>query len=1679
MHRFFAKSYTYRIALTILLLLPFGIQKASAQCSKSWTFKVITNTGCIKKNGRPIQIATSPVVAATDSVSIKWDFGDGKGFVPGGDTVWSPAYQKGIHKVRMLITNNKSGKFLGDTCSMDSQNVFINGIGTPVVKAANLKFCSQPFFIQLYDSTTGPIKIRQWLIKSSKGNASGYFNSKVDSSGSNTDTFTIPKYGNYDVLLQVTDSYGCVTFDTLPKYIFLPVPLQPDICTQLTFGRYHRDSVTAKFSPTNLTSGLDVTGAKYFWDFGDGKTDTAKNPTHIYTGIDTIVGNSKSVKLKITLKNGCTDSFTQQAIITKYYWTTDTPNNIFCTGSPAAYHITQTALSGGKQGYTYVTSVSSSKSGKDPLNPNFTFTTNGLSDMTLAFVYNGASNRCAPSVTIPALYNILPPKADFTCPDQSNTTCIKPAKVFVKSLNAYKGAKYYWYVYDTSLTSPRLITSQVVTTDTTTLTLGATDSGFFAVKLKIIDPNGGKLTCEDSVTKNNFISVNSPIPAFTVADTIVCAGKTLSIKNLTSPKDTITHPYSYSWSTTRRTKILVNKYNGKKPSIEMDSMGVFDLQLTVTISKACKFISTKQAIYVDGTAASIKSTAINTCIGSGKAKASVVISSANPSSPVFGKTGGIIWKSSDSANTKFTPTTAQTKIDSTDTAVVADFSKSSQKTFDIQVLIINSSGCSTVVKKSAFLHLGTKAIVQAPKVGCSKTPIQFKDQSLYNPDSFYWSCIYKSVATSIVTIDSPYSKQPKIIFSTPGTYVIKHSIGIGDLNPSSGCYKDTVDTIKIVHPHAYFMSFNQYSGCAPQIISFDSIQQRNNVQMYYWDYGDKMVDSTTDTTGWYHIYATNNPSGFDVQLVVKDSFGCLDTFKRTSYIHLNGPVPKFTLNASSACGDSTITITNNSVNITDLSLDFRDGSPAYNGNFTSITHDYKYTDLSKDSLVYFLQMVASDKSTSTCYATYTDSIKLYRPPVARIGASNSFTGCAPYTIHFLDQSNYNDTLRNQWDFNNDGIIDAVGVANPSHTYTVPGNYSVRLLVSTAHCADSTIIKTIVINGKPKANFIVDKDTTCPSDFFTFTPRDTNMYSSTITSYSWDFGDTTTYNYTVSGSTIATDTTPTHKYTYGGFHDVQLIITNSFGCMDTLLKPAFVYTIPFRRPDSPIVLSVSVDLNAQNGTKGAIIVKWKKDVSGNFTKFDLFRSDMGYAGTPIWANITNPSTDTYYDNTTDVYDNSYGYALDRSDLCGFTSFPGAPHYTMVLRTTPNPIGTAPYINLIWSNYVGWSTITNTAGLSGPVAYQVWRNDNKTPGYTLIGTVNRQASGSIDTTFTDSNNVCNGLYKYYIVAVHPTDSTLNSNSNRDSASPNYTFQTKRLDLLYTTVVNDKYTVTRWTGSMQPNVKAFIIDRMDSSGNWINGYDSLGPNQDSFVDYRTHVNRLSYRYRVKVVDKCGNITDGQNPNEAGPSNWGTSILLQAGVVGQCPNEQFSFLWVPYDSFNAGVDHYVLQIKDASGNWVNYKNLNATKDSAGDDSIHQELNGPACYRIVAYSKPDPDSNLSISTSISNSRCLLNCSRLYLPDAFTPNGDGLNDSFAVVSVAVFNGINPVDLQYSFKIFNRWGELVWSTNDLHAKWGGQFGNDHSAKAYKECPVDIYIYQIEAHGMDKQIFFKKGIITLLK
>jgi gliding motility-associated-like protein len=88
----------------------------------------------------------------------------------------------------------------------------------------------------------------------------------------------------------------------------------------------------------------------------------------------------------------------------------------------------------------------------------------------------------------------------------------------------------------------------------------------------------------------------------------------------------------------------------------------------------------------------------------------------------------------------------------------------------------------------------------------------------------------------------------------------------------------------------------------------------------------------------------------------------------------------------------------------------------------------------------------------------------------------------------------------------------------------------------------------------------------------------------------------------------------------------------------------------------------------------------------------------------------------------------------------------------------------------------------------------------------------------------------------------------------------------------------------------------------------------------------------------------------------------------------------------------------------------------------------------------------------------------IFIPNAFTPNGDGENDVFFVRG----NGIDEMQLV----IYNRWGEKVFESNSKDNGWDGRFNGELLS-------TDVFGFSLEVRCTNGALFKKQGNVTLLK
>ncbi|MEQ8910144.1 MAG: gliding motility-associated C-terminal domain-containing protein [Vicingaceae bacterium] len=134
-------------------------------------------------------------------------------------------------------------------------------------------------------------------------------------------------------------------------------------------------------------------------------------------------------------------------------------------------------------------------------------------------------------------------------------------------------------------------------------------------------------------------------------------------------------------------------------------------------------------------------------------------------------------------------------------------------------------------------------------------------------------------------------------------------------------------------------------------------------------------------------------------------------------------------------------------------------------------------------------------------------------------------------------------------------------------------------------------------------------------------------------------------------------------------------------------------------------------------------------------------------------------------------------------------------------------------------------------------------------------------------------------------------------------------------------------------------------------------------------------------------------------------------------------------------------------------------TSLQAGAQSENSFEEGKHYYRLIAVMEDGSRYN-----STSNEVHLLGETKMYLPNAFSPDQDGHNDTFGAV------GLNATN--YKLRIFDRWGKLLFETKDVHQKWDGTYQG-------KKVSEGVYVYQMTAiEQVSGEEIQKQGTVSLL-
>jgi gliding motility-associated-like protein len=270
----------------------------------------------------------------------------------------------------------------------------------------------------------------------------------------------------------------------------------------------------------------------------------------------------------------------------------------------------------------------------------------------------------------------------------------------------------------------------------------------------------------------------------------------------------------------------------------------------------------------------------------------------------------------------------------------------------------------------------------------------------------------------------------------------------------------------------------------------------------------------------------------------------------------------------------------------------------------------------------------------------------------------------------------------------------------------------------------------------------------------------------------------------------------------------------------------------------------------------------------------------------------------------------------------------------------------------------------------------------------------------------------------------------------------------------VVRENQVSLQWEDFPDGEYGTYVIERRINQPN--SGYIEVARLKNyttySWDDADVFTSEYSYCYRMKNFNFC--------ENESAYSNDACTILLEG------ESKQFSnrLQWNEYVQWKGAVMKYELSRSESKSSiissFIPYAELPASSRIFEDEDI--PLKGGVYYYKIQASEGQGSYN---ATSLSNEVELVQPPLLYIPNAFSPNGDGGNNTWG----PAFSFVKSFELT----VFNRWGQRVFSTSSLSNTWDGKFNG-------VECQQGVYLFKIKFFGFDAEESYEKlGTVTLLR
>jgi len=371
--------------------------------------------------------------------------------------------------------------------------------------------------------------------------------------------------------------------------------------------------------------------------------------------------------------------------------------------------------------------------------------------------------------------------------------------------------------------------------------------------------------------------------------------------------------------------------------------------------------------------------------------------------------------------------------------------------------------------------------------------------------------------------------------------------------------------------------------------------------------------------------------------------------------------------------------------------------------------------------------------------------------------------------------------------------------------------------------------------------------------------------------------------------------------------------------------------------------------------------------------------------------------------------------------------------------------------------------DTLAFTGPYKYELMRapgingsDFQPVPGGTFSSAF---FGGLIDTMVADQNLDTRSAGHTYRIDFYTGASTAKYGSSQTASS-----------VFLVTEPSDEASLLSWTYQVPWDNYNFEIWRSDQGGQFV----LVGTtHEDTYKDIDGLFNGLEYCYKIIAYgdygldmvpapllnasqESCVIPMDNVAPcapavavtnicDEATPGTPADAFVNYVTWTVPCSDNDIGYFTIYYSAV-PGADLVEVGRVDYPGNSFEHK-------------PGEKIAG--CYTVIAV---DLIGNESLPSQVI---CVDNCPVFELPNAFTPNGDGQNDLFTPYRSRFIETIN-------FKVFNQWGQMVFSTTDPQINWNG--GNNSG----KNVSDGVYFYTCEAYESQTQTpIVLSGYIELIR